>query len=168
MWCWGSALPEPPPVEARTSRGNATREAMTDGSTVSELAWRLERLITVPEHKLSQPVELLKVCFNAEESAYAGCAAEVLVDPSDEHRRIELIFDWMLDCHDARGWIVSVLDTAASTLAAGQKTGFQREVESTQQPRQRARARDNRRNRRIGSVHHRLMRKDCFRDRPAR
>lgn len=62
----------------------------------------MERLVAAPERKLSKPVELLKVCFNAEQSAYPGCGAEVLVDPSDKHPRIELIFDPMLDCHDAR------------------------------------------------------------------
>lgn len=146
--------------------GNATREAMTEGSTVPEFAWTLERLITVLQYKLSQPVGLLKVGFNVEESASSGRGAEVLVDPSHERRRIELILERMLDCHDGCRWIVSVLHTAAARVVAGQKTGFRREVEFLRRPRQRAGVRENRRDRRIGSVHHRLMR-DCFRDRPA-
>ncbi len=97
---------------------NTTRQAMTDDSTVSKLAWTLKQLVGVHSHKLRQPVERVKIRFDAQESDYAGRGAEVLVDPSEPCPRIELIFDRMLD---TRGWIVSVRNAAAVKLASGQE-----------------------------------------------
>ena len=96
---------------------NATPQAMSDGTTVSKLAWTLEQLAGVRGDKLRQPVERVKVRFDAEEDAYAGRGVEVLVDPSAECPRIELVFDRMLDTPDARRWVVSVLNAAACKLA---------------------------------------------------
>ena len=106
---------------------NATRQAMADGSTVSKLAWTLEQLVGVHSHKLRQPVERVKVRFDAEEGDYAGRGAEVLVDPSQTCPRIELIFDRMLDTPDARGWVVSVLNAAACMLAGGHQSQLQQQ-----------------------------------------
>lgn len=112
---------------------NATHQAMTDGTTVSKLAWTLERLVGVREDRLRQPVGRVKVRFNAEEDAYAGRGVEVLVDPCNERPRIELVFDRMIDCADTRGWIVSALNAAAAKLASGREPGAQLQIEHKQQ-----------------------------------
>lgn len=51
---------------------NAPHQSMTDGTTVFKLAWTLEHLVGVHDHQLRQPVERVKIWFNAEEDAYAG------------------------------------------------------------------------------------------------
>lgn len=97
---------------------SADMESLADGTTIAKLVHTLDQLLHVPAHLRHQPVQKVKVIVGAEEEQYAGRGVEVRVDFTGEVAQMELVFDQMLDGHDARGWTLAAFDAAATKLCA--------------------------------------------------